>query len=73
MLLNSPFFAFLVARALALTPSQLQAAISAAASAGAPSYSSPGAYNFSDAGIGGLNVTKAANLIIEGGGAVLVF
>lgn len=67
-------FAFLAAKALALTPSQLQAAISAAVLAGAPSYSiPPGVYNFSDTGIGGLNVTKASNLIIEGGGAVLVF
>ena len=64
----------LTTAAVALSPAGLQAAISAAISTKQPTFViPPGVYNFSDAGIGGLNISRATNLVIDGSGSDLVF
>ena len=72
--MRSNFFAIFIACATALTPEELQAGISGAISAGASTYIiPPDIYNFSASGVGGLNVSGATNLTIEGGGSTLIF
>lgn len=63
-----------VGGAVAQSPAELQAAVTAAIAARQPTLTiPPGVYNFSDAGIGGLNISGAANLVIDGSGSDLVF
>lgn len=64
----------LATAAVALSPAGLQAAVSAAIAANQTTLVIPaGVYNFSDAGIGGLNISRATNLVIDGSGSILVF